>query len=219
VFARQVRDTRERKKWTQSDLANRLESLGYPIDRSAIARIEMGKRDVSLDEALAFAVALGVPPGSLILPRSMDETISPTPAVSVASADAQLWWWGAEPLRSTLQEKWAKPPTKDWVASSDPAAKSPALVYSFGQRSEERIASERFYAEARTDVEELADRQLPGVRQVWRLAAELVRSAAHRNPEQARAASQPIVSQLRAHAQMLETVVAQAPPETQEPDS
>ena len=46
---------------TQEDLAGRLAARGITIDRSAIARIEKGERNVTDSEAMAIARAFKVP--------------------------------------------------------------------------------------------------------------------------------------------------------------
>lgn len=46
---------------TQQDLAGRLAALGVDVDRSAIARIESGKRMITDREIIAIAAVLRVP--------------------------------------------------------------------------------------------------------------------------------------------------------------
>src|SRR6202035_6197156 len=69
VLARQVRALRKRLDWTQEDLAWRLQELGTSMDQSMVARIENGKRAVSLDEMFVLAGALDVSPAALVMPR------------------------------------------------------------------------------------------------------------------------------------------------------
>lgn len=97
VLADELRRTRERRGWTQQALAERLEAIDLPIDRSTIAKIEAGSRGVSVDEVLAFAVALGVAPMSLMLPRSGGR-VRIAPGVEVDSWVAAAWWRGVFPL-------------------------------------------------------------------------------------------------------------------------
>jgi len=95
VFAEEVKAARRRRGWTQQDLADALDNVGSPIDRSLVASIETKRRGVSLDEALAFAVALGVSPSALALPRDDLGEVRLAPGLSVASGRARLWWQGA----------------------------------------------------------------------------------------------------------------------------
>jgi transcriptional regulator with XRE-family HTH domain len=62
VFARRLRQERERQGMTQAELARRLsELLGASLDASAVTRIEQTTRAVRLDEAVFAAQVLGVP--------------------------------------------------------------------------------------------------------------------------------------------------------------
>ena len=97
VVAEQLRKTRDRKGWTQQQLVDRLEQIGSSIDRSAVAKIETGARGITFDEVLAFAVALGVPPQSLAMPRSSGN-VQITPEVRVRADEAQSWWRGIDAL-------------------------------------------------------------------------------------------------------------------------
>ena len=97
IFATEVRATRERKGWTQERLAERLVELGSTIDRSTVAKIEAGKRGVSLDECLIFAVALGVSPSTLVFPRSSKVRLK-LAELSVSQWGALVWWRGVSPL-------------------------------------------------------------------------------------------------------------------------
>jgi len=64
-FAERLREVRAHKRWTQDDLARRLNELEFPLDRVAISKIEKGRRSVKLEEALAIAYALDVSPNHL----------------------------------------------------------------------------------------------------------------------------------------------------------
>ncbi|WP_238384592.1 helix-turn-helix transcriptional regulator [Segeticoccus rhizosphaerae] len=58
VFAGSVNRLRERKGWTQTDLAREMKERGFPFHQQTIQRIEDGKRPVRLDEAYALAELL-----------------------------------------------------------------------------------------------------------------------------------------------------------------
>jgi transcriptional regulator with XRE-family HTH domain len=83
VFARRLREIRDQRDWSQQQLAERMNELGFTnMDRSTVLKIEQqarpekksrtGKgitpRKVSLEEAIGFAAALGVSPVDLLLP-------------------------------------------------------------------------------------------------------------------------------------------------------
>ena len=79
VFARQVRRMREHRGWSQTELAQRLASIGHPIGQSRVSTIEAPgpePRTVSIDQAAAFATALGVPLELLL--TDADVWVTPT---------------------------------------------------------------------------------------------------------------------------------------------
>ncbi|KAB7839535.1 helix-turn-helix domain-containing protein [Streptomyces mobaraensis] len=67
LFARRLRQERERLGISQAELARRMAALlGTNVDSTAITRIEQQTRAVRLDEAVTAAKALGVPLITLI---------------------------------------------------------------------------------------------------------------------------------------------------------
>jgi transcriptional regulator with XRE-family HTH domain len=75
-LARRVRTLREHQGLTQQELADRLKKLGVPIDRSAVARLERGRRGMTVAEMLALALALSVAPVHLLVDPDSDEPIT-----------------------------------------------------------------------------------------------------------------------------------------------
>lgn len=65
----EVRRRMQPKGWSQRRLAEEMSARGMPLDHTSIAKIENGKRDVSLDEALAICAALEVSPVHMFIPR------------------------------------------------------------------------------------------------------------------------------------------------------
>lgn len=63
VFARNVNAHRTQRRWTQQDLAN-LSGL----DRTFIGHVELGRRNLSIDNIEKMATALGVPAWKLLKP-------------------------------------------------------------------------------------------------------------------------------------------------------
>jgi transcriptional regulator with XRE-family HTH domain len=84
-----VRLLRNRRGWTQQELADRLAEVGVEIERSTIAKIEQGVRTVTLDEVFALALVLGVAPSVLMLPR--DGLVAVTPTDAAANLHALEW--------------------------------------------------------------------------------------------------------------------------------
>lgn len=58
---RQIRDTRERRKLTQEQLAAQLQTRGCDITRSALAKIEAGQRHIYAFELRTLRELLDVP--------------------------------------------------------------------------------------------------------------------------------------------------------------
>jgi transcriptional regulator with XRE-family HTH domain len=122
ILAQQLREIRERRRWTQQDLVDRLDELGQPIDRAAIARIETARRGVSLDEALLLAAALGVSPTNLFLPLSpaVAERVAIAPKLHIENEHARLWVRGWQALRDEDQRTYQDMiPESEWLAQQD----------------------------------------------------------------------------------------------------
>jgi transcriptional regulator with XRE-family HTH domain len=61
AFGAQVRFAREAREWTQDALARHLrDASGVSMDQAAVARLELGKRAIRLNEAVALASLLGL---------------------------------------------------------------------------------------------------------------------------------------------------------------
>lgn len=63
LFAKNLRDIRQEKDFTQEDLAYEAE-----VDRAHVSKIERGKTNVSLELIERFSNALGVPPHAFFQP-------------------------------------------------------------------------------------------------------------------------------------------------------
>jgi transcriptional regulator with XRE-family HTH domain len=113
LFAERLRDLREGRGWSQRDLADELERSGSPMDRAVIARIETGKRGVSLDEAILFAAVLGTSLENMIVPSDIarpgsQETFQIAGKITVPARDVRLWLKGLQPLRQDDLAAWLK---------------------------------------------------------------------------------------------------------------
>ncbi len=153
VFAEELYAHRSRRGWTQQELADRMADLGEPINRSGIARLENGERKVSLDEAVAFAIALGVPPYALVVPRQVDREVRVTSKWAMAGPSMLAWWRGVQPYFSNPTPK--------------------------GSRAQaELISDARFYDDSRSDAESMVAERLAGVVDIWSWATLAMREAA-----------------------------------------
>lgn len=68
--ARRIKMEREARGWSTATLAERLTDAGYPLNQSAVWRIESGepRRRVNLDEAIGFAKVFDVSLDNLVGP-------------------------------------------------------------------------------------------------------------------------------------------------------
>lgn len=69
IFARRLREVRRQAGVTQQQLALRMTEVGHKLHRSAVAKIELGERPVTIGEAVQFAGILGVPLMELVTDR------------------------------------------------------------------------------------------------------------------------------------------------------
>jgi transcriptional regulator with XRE-family HTH domain len=61
-FRHMARAERERRKWSQADVARKLTERGIDkIHHTTVAKVESGEREVKLDEAVAIADLFGLP--------------------------------------------------------------------------------------------------------------------------------------------------------------
>jgi transcriptional regulator with XRE-family HTH domain len=114
-------EIRAARRLTYKQLSDRLEQLGRPIPTLGLSRIEKGNRRVDVDDLVALAVALGVNPSALLLPRDgqAESEIELTLAQRVAAGVAWKWADGRIPLPRLSEitpaeqadfEKYARPP-------------------------------------------------------------------------------------------------------------
>jgi transcriptional regulator with XRE-family HTH domain len=107
--------------WGQEELARRLEAVGYPINRATIAKIESGRRVVTLDEVLIFALVFDVSPLHLVVPEGPTEPLSVTPTVRVVAAKARRWIRGWEALPEQDADRYRNTiPPQDTFFRNDP---------------------------------------------------------------------------------------------------
>ncbi|MFI1382955.1 multiprotein-bridging factor 1 family protein [Embleya sp. NPDC020886] len=71
--AERVRLEREARKWSTATLAERMSDAGFPINQSAIWRIESAepRRRINLDEAIGFAQVFGIDLDNLLGPPQL----------------------------------------------------------------------------------------------------------------------------------------------------
>jgi transcriptional regulator with XRE-family HTH domain len=94
VAADRIKEWRRRRAMTGEDLAARCAELGAPhLTRPIIASIETRRRGVSVDDLLALALALDVPPVLLLaLPDDGHDALAITTAVHIADPEVLRGW-------------------------------------------------------------------------------------------------------------------------------
>jgi len=94
-----IRELRKRHGWSQQDLADELNRIGAQTDRAAVAKVELGKRGLSLDEMLRFALVLDVAPVHLIVPVDDEERLMlGSNFIDCTPAELRAWIRGQRPF-------------------------------------------------------------------------------------------------------------------------
>lgn len=107
VVAHRVRKYREARGWTQQQLADEMDALGYPINRATLAKLEAGTTradNVPLREVLILAAALDVPPVLLFTPLGEREDVQVTPAHALHPHFVLNWMRGEQPFARRDEE-------------------------------------------------------------------------------------------------------------------
>jgi transcriptional regulator with XRE-family HTH domain len=100
MVAERIQAIRQSYVWSARQLASRCAAIGaVDLTSAVIANIESGRRDVggrrrrnvTVDELLAIALALGVAPVKLLQPPDKETTIAVTPDVFASQADLVPW--------------------------------------------------------------------------------------------------------------------------------
>ncbi len=99
LMGKQLRALRKRRAKTQKDLADRLTELGLPFHQTTVARLEAGKRVVSVEDVLAVSAALNVPPTQLFAFAYLEPgaKITVTPKFELTPGGMRNWLRGNAP--------------------------------------------------------------------------------------------------------------------------
>ena len=90
-----LKQLRDARRLTYRELADRLAELGRPIPTLGLSRIEKGTRRVDADDLVALAIALGVNPAALLLPRDTGPGDEIELAENFPAAAVAAWEWSA----------------------------------------------------------------------------------------------------------------------------
>jgi transcriptional regulator with XRE-family HTH domain len=95
-----LKQLRDARRLTYKELSDRLAEIGRPIPTLGLSRIEKGNRRVDADDLVALAIALGVTPAALLLPRTGDpyDEIELTAGLRTTARAAWEWSHGNFPL-------------------------------------------------------------------------------------------------------------------------
>lgn len=91
VLAERLMALRGRLGWSQSELARRMAINGYSWDRTTVAKIEKATRQVNVDDLVALAHVLGLPPIALLVPSDRSQRVAVTPYAEEVGGN--LWRW------------------------------------------------------------------------------------------------------------------------------
>jgi DNA-binding transcriptional MerR regulator len=95
LFAIQVRETRERMRLSQGELARQMSARGFPYYQQTVRRVEDSQRKVSVGEAKALAEILGTTIDRLTEPVSAGASgfLPPTACAAAGITLRQLDYW------------------------------------------------------------------------------------------------------------------------------
>lgn len=101
---RAVKRIREDQRLPYTELSDRLASLGRPIPVLGLRRIERGERRVDVDDLVALARALSVPPAVLLFPVGQADEVEVMPGLTIHPDLALRWFIGEEPPVNAKRE-------------------------------------------------------------------------------------------------------------------
>lgn len=76
IFASRIRHLRRARDWSQTDLAKRMQDLGFAFHQNTVSRIESGAQSVTLNEAAALAMIFGVSADELLQPDQSEDELN-----------------------------------------------------------------------------------------------------------------------------------------------
>lgn len=97
TIASRVEAVRERRGYSLRELSRRLDEVGHSMDATALMRLERGERRITIDDLLAVALALDVPPVALFVPIDTGEAVRVTADMTMDPLQLLLWVSGEGP--------------------------------------------------------------------------------------------------------------------------
>lgn len=93
TVAHNIRRLREAQRLGYTELSRMLSDLGWEIAPLGLRRIEQEARRVDVDDLLALATALGVPPTTLLMPYELRGEAAVSATGIGKQTGWQLWMW------------------------------------------------------------------------------------------------------------------------------
>ena len=107
---------------SQQGLAERMNQLGARTDRSVVAKVESGRRAISLEDVFRYALALDVAPVHLIVPIDSTEPIHLAPNLEAAPHEVRAWIRGFRPMLQDPRVYFSRVPRSEFRAASEALA-------------------------------------------------------------------------------------------------
>ncbi|GGJ75910.1 hypothetical protein GCM10010123_02300 [Pilimelia anulata] len=146
VVAAQVKSLRKRRGMSATVFTSRCAELGAPaMTLNVLANIETGRRGVSVDELLVFALVLDVAPAHLLAPPDDARHLAITDDVTVPDArTAEQWMVGRQPLPQSHAGRYLGYALErsGGDSSSEAAPESKAAVHAAAMRRARRRTAE-----------------------------------------------------------------------------
>lgn len=95
---------RKQRGLSLAELSARMDDVGLPLNLNGLNKIERGNRGVDLDELVALARALGVPPLQLIFPIGREQMTEVLPGTAIPTWTAAKWFTGEESFPAALRD-------------------------------------------------------------------------------------------------------------------
>ncbi len=96
-----VRRLRRDRGLSLAEVSLRMSALGVPLGLNGLSKVELGNRDLALDELVALGAALDVAPVLLIFPLGQEQQVQLLPGSDASTWPALKWFTGQDrfPIR------------------------------------------------------------------------------------------------------------------------
>ncbi|MCW2960260.1 MAG: hypothetical protein JWM90_647 [Thermoleophilia bacterium] len=93
-----VRQLRKDRGLSLAEVSARMTTSGVPLSLNGLSKVELGNRELNLDELVALAAALGVPPLVVLFPLGRQREVALLPGMAVGTWAAAKWFAGEAAL-------------------------------------------------------------------------------------------------------------------------